>query len=119
MPDTSTFRLLGDRAGLDVLRGGAKSFLAHVALAAAADEAPEPLGVLGAHPFIHRDAVAHTGMTPSQRVRPTRARSRANKESDRWKQMALAVSGDLPERVERLHVMDQEADDYDLLATLH
>lgn len=117
--DTSTFRFLGDRAGLGVLRGGAKGFLAHVALAVAADETREPLGVLGVHPYIHRDAVAHTGMTPSQRVKATQAKSRADKESARWERMALAVSGDLPEGVEALHVMDQEADDYDVLAALH
>jgi hypothetical protein len=58
-------------------------------------------------------------MTPSQRVKATQAKSRADKESARWEQMALAVSGDLPEGVEAVHVMDQEADDYDVLAALH
>jgi hypothetical protein len=116
--DTSTFRFHGDRAGLGVLRGGAKGFLAHVALAVAADETREPLGVLKVHPYIHQDAVAHTGMTPNQRVKATRAKSRAEKESARWEQMAVAVSGALPEGVDALHVMDQEADDYDLLAAL-
>src|SRR5687767_6117568 len=43
--DTSTFRFLGDRFGLGVLRGGAKGFLSHVALAIAADDTREPLGV--------------------------------------------------------------------------
>jgi hypothetical protein len=75
--------------------------------------------VLGVHPYIHRDAVAHTGMTPSQRVKATQAKSRADRESARWEQMALAVSADLPEGVDALHVMDQEADDYDVLAALH
>lgn len=116
--DTSTFRFLGDREGLGVLRGGARGFLAHVALAVAADETREPLGVLGVHPYIHEDAVAHTGMTPSERVKATRAKARADKESARWEQMALTVSSDLPTDVEALHVMDQEADDYDLLAAL-
>lgn len=117
--DTTTFRFLGDRDGLGVLRGGAKGFLAHVALAVAADETREPLGVLGVQPYIHQDAVAHQGMTPSQRVEATRAKPRAAKESARWEQLALTVSGGLPDGVEGLHVMDQEADDYDLLAALH
>jgi hypothetical protein len=117
--DTSTFQFLGDRDGLGVLRGGAKGFLAHVALAVAADETREPLGVLGVHPYIHEDAVAHTGMTRSQRVAATRVKSRAEKESARWEQMAVSVSGELPDGVEALHVMDQEADDYDLLAAVH
>lgn len=117
--DTSTFRFLGDREGLGVLRGGAKGFLAHVALAVAADESREPLGVLGVYPYLHQDAVAHTGMTPSARVKATQAKPRAAKESARWESMALTVSADLPPEVEALHVMDQEADAYDVLAALH
>lgn len=117
--DTTTFRFVGDRAGLGVIRGGAKGFHGHVALAIAADDTREPLGVLGVHPYIHQDAVAHRGMTPSQRVEATRAKPRAAKESARWEQMALQVSAALPDGVAALHVMDQEADDYDVLAALH
>jgi hypothetical protein len=69
--DTTTFRFIGEREGLGVLRGGAKGFLAYVALAVAADETREPLGVVGVHPFLHHDAVAHQGMTPGQRVAAT------------------------------------------------
>jgi len=117
--DTTTFRFVGDRDGLGVIRGGAKGFLGHMALAVAADDTREPLGVLGAYPYVHQDAVAHQGMTPSQRVEATRAKPRAAKESARWEQMALQVSSALPDGVQALHVMDQEADDYDVLAALH
>ena len=116
--DTTTFRFVGDREGLGETRGGAKGFLGHVALALAADETREPFGVVGVRPFIHQDAVAHRGMTPSQRVEATRAKPRAAKESARWEQMALQVSTALPEGVHAIHVMDQEADDYDVLAAL-
>lgn len=117
--DTTTFRFLGDREGLGVTRGGAKGFLGHMALAVAADDTREPLGVLGVHPYIHQDAVRHRGMTPSQRVEATRAKPRAAKESARWEHMALQVQAALPDGVTALHVMDQEADDYDVLAALH
>jgi hypothetical protein len=117
--DTTTFRFVGDREGLGAIRGGAKGFLGHLALALAADETREPLGVVGAHPYIHQDALAHQGMTPSQRVEATRAKPRAAKESARWEHMALQVSAALPEGVRAVHVMDQEADDYDVLAALH
>lgn len=117
--DTTTFRFLGDREGLGMTRGGAKGFLAHIALALATDDTREPLGVLNVHPYIHQDAVAHRGMTPSQRVLATRAKPRATKESARWEQTALQVSATLPAGVVALHVMDQEADDYDVLAALH
>ncbi|MGH9200109.1 MAG: IS4 family transposase [Vicinamibacterales bacterium] len=85
----------------------------------AADETREPLGVLAVQPYIHEDAVAHRGMTPSGRVEATRAKPRAAKESARWERQALHVSADLPAGVQALHVMDQEADDYDVLAALH
>lgn len=117
--DTTTFRFLGDREGLGMTRGGAKGFLAHIALALAADDTREPLGVLNMHPYIHQDAVAHRGMTPTQRVLATRAKPRAAKESARWEQTALQVSAALPAGVVAVHVMDQEADDYDVLAALH
>lgn len=117
--DTTTFRFLGDREGLGMTRGGAKGFLAHIALALGADDMREPLGVLNVHSSIHQDAVTHRGMTPSQRVLATRTKPRAAKESARWEQTALQVSAALPAGVVALHVMDQEADDDDVLAVLH
>jgi hypothetical protein len=117
--DTSTFRFPGEREGLGRIRGGAKGFLAHVALAIAPDETREPLGVLGVRPFIHHDAVAHEGMTPSQRVKAARDKPRAARESSRWEKLAIHVSNALPDGVRALHIMDQEADDYDLLAEMH
>jgi hypothetical protein len=117
--DTSTFRFLGERDGLGIIRGGAKGFLGHFALAVAADETREPLGVLGVRPYIHKDAVAHQGMTRSERVKASRAKPREARESSRWEKLAIEVSEDLPEGVRPLHIMDQEADDYDLLAKLH
>jgi len=117
--DTTTFRFTGERDGLGSIRGGAMGFLAHVALAVSAEESREPLGVLGVRPYIHQDAVAHRGMTRSQRVAASRAKSRDNKESSRWEKLAVDVSTALPEGTRAIHVMDQEADDYDLLAAMH
>lgn len=114
--DTSAFCFVGERTGLGVLRADARGFLAHVALAVAADDTREPLGVVGVHPFIHHTVRAR--VTPSARVRATQTRARAEKESARWEQLAIAVSAELPPRVEAIHVMDQEADDYDVLAAL-
>lgn len=117
--DTTTFRFDGARTGLGVLRGGATGFLGHVALAITSDDMREPLGVVGVHPYIHQDAVVHQGLTPSQRVEATRAKPRHAKESARWEQLALQVSATLPAGVRAVHVMDQEADSYDVLAALH
>src|SRR5262249_49905441 len=85
--DTSTFHFPGEREGLGRIRGGAKGFLSHVALAVAVDETREPFGVLGVHPYIHRDAVAHEGMTPSQRVKASQSKSRQERESSRWERL--------------------------------
>ena len=117
--DTTTFHFSGEREGLGSIRGGARGFLAHFALAVAADEEREALGVVGVRPYVHQDAVAHQGMTPSERVAASRAKSRDQRESSRWEKLAASVSEALPEGVRALHIMDQEADDYDLFAEMH
>ena len=116
--DTTAFRFAGERIGLGIIRGGVKGFLGHLALAVTADDTREPLGVLGVHPYIHADAHIHRGLTQTQRMQATHAKPRAAKESARWERLAQQVSADLPTGVEAVHVMDQEADDYDLLAAL-
>lgn len=117
--DTTTFHFSGEREGLGLTRGGASGFLGHFAVAVAAAEEREALGVLGVRPYIHQDAAAHRGMTPSQRVAASRAKSRQQKESSRWEKLAGDVSDALPDGVRAIHIMDQEADDYDLLAEMH
>ena len=116
--DTTAFRFVGTRTGLGIIRGQVQGFLGHVALALTADETREPLGVLSVRPYIHADARAHRGLTQTQRMQATHAKPRAAKESARWEQMALQVSAALPAGVAAVHVMDQEADDYDVLAAL-
>ncbi len=117
--DTTPFRFTGDREGLGILSCGAPGFLGHVALAVGSDETREPLGVLAVSPYVHRDTVARRKMTRNQRTDLMRATPRSKKESARWEQVAIQVSKQLPNDVEAIHVMDQEADDYDLLAALH
>lgn len=116
--DTTTFRFPGERDGLGTIQGSAKGFLGHVALAVTSNENREPLGVLGVQPYIHRGTEAHRGMLPGQRVAASRAKSRDEKESSRWEKLAVDVSRTLPVGVRAIHVMDQEADDYDLLAAM-
>ena len=116
--DTSKFRFDGERQGLGILKYDTKGFLGHFALAVSADEAREPLGVLGMHPYIHKDAVAHRGLTSAERTKIARKKPRSAKESSRWENLAIQVSALLPDGVRALHIMDQEADDYDLLAEM-
>ena len=116
--DTSMFRFEGERDGLGVLMRGQRGFLGHVALAVAADETREPLGVLAVNPYIHLETKERRAMTRHERVAIYRATPRAEKESSRWEKQALAVSSALPEGVRAIHVMDQEADDFALLGEL-
>jgi hypothetical protein len=116
--DTTSFRFVGDRDGVGIIRGGARGFLAHVALAVAPDETREPLGVLGVRPYNHQDAKAHQGMTRGERVTASRAKPREARESSRWERLAVEVALALPKGVRALHIMDQEADDFDLLAEM-
>src|SRR5450432_1834694 len=44
--DTTSFRFVGERDGLGILKGSTKGFFAHTSLAISGDEAREPLGVL-------------------------------------------------------------------------
>lgn len=117
--DTTEFSFEGEREGLGILQKDTKGFLGHFALAVSADETREPLGVLGVRPYIHRHALAHRALTASQRTQATRAKARQDRESSRWEGLALEVSAALPPGVRAVHVMDQEADDYDVMAALH
>jgi hypothetical protein len=58
-------------------------------------------------------------MTASQRVAAFRAKPREARESSRWEKLATDVSNALPEGVQAIHVMDQEANDFDLFAEMH
>lgn len=116
--DTSEFAFEGERAGLGILKGNMRGFLAHVALAVSADEEREPLGVVGVHPFVNADVLKHRGLTTSQRVRASFVKKRDDKKSSRWEKLALATSAALPEGTRAIHIMDQEADDYVIFETL-
>lgn len=114
--DTSDFMFEGEREGLGGLKGNKKGFLAHFALALSADEHRMPLGVLSVRPFINRHELGD--LTASQRTKHFAETPREEKKSSRWERLALDVSESLPEGVEALHVMDQEADDYSVFSAL-
>jgi DDE family transposase len=57
-------------------------------------------------------------LTKSEQTRRNLATPREEKNSSRWEKLALDVSRDLPEGVEAIHLMDQEADDYNVFSAL-
>lgn len=99
--DTTVFgyRAGGKRRGLGP-HGPCQQFLAHTTLAVRADAARTPLGVLGVKTYIHK------------------GNGGDGTESKRWFMQANAVGslGIAPSRL--VHVMDREADNYDVIGNL-
>jgi hypothetical protein len=115
--DSSDFVFSGDcaRAGLGHLPRDKQGFKGHFCLAlvpADVEDVWAPMGVLQFQPLIR-----------PKRERPEsdvqrHARPRGEKESARWEGFALASVALLPRGCEAVHVMDMEADDYELYAAL-
>lgn len=116
--DTTAFTFDGERDGLSVFQLNKKGFFGHVALAVGDDETREPLGVLGVRTHVHENVIANRGKSRSKRVAALQRKPREEKESQRWERLAIDVSQALPAGVHGIHVMDREADSYDLMAAL-
>lgn len=112
--DTSDFAFPGEgRRGLGRLRGRSeRGFFAHIGLAVSFDEAREPLGVLHLETWMRAPQTKGTSKkTPRQRQQD------GERESLRWARGVESIDGELPAG-RAIHVMDREADDYVLLASL-
>jgi hypothetical protein len=86
---------------------GERQHLAHVALAVAGDGSRHPLGVLGLRTIVRSRASSSTSKLSRQR--------RRKGEYDRWADLALDVHSALPHAI---HVMDREADSFEVFAKL-
>ena len=110
--DTTDFAFPGEkRRGLGRLRGTKeRGFLSHVALAVSWDESRDPLGIL-AHEWWARHGRKKVKKTPrQQQMDPSR-------ESQRWHRSVENVCR-LVDARHVIHVMDREADAYDLMAAM-
>jgi Transposase DNA-binding/Transposase DDE domain len=115
--DTTEFRFTTARADLGRLRKDGerakRGFLTHFALAVSADDHRDPLGVIGAWPWMR------TGSTPTSKRRAGMGYNAAlESEQARWARGVKQVHADVPDGTRLIHVMDSEADDYALLATM-
>jgi len=109
--DTTDFTFNGEREGLGRLQQHQQGFLAHFALAVGAGTQHEALGVVGLLPvFRQKEKVTEHW----------RARYRSpDKESLRWGRLVETVAADLGQLAAKaIHVMDREADSYELFAQL-
>ena len=117
--DTTFCSFDGDREGLGPVAGNKRGFGAHFSLAVSSDARRAPLGVLALSPFVREDRPrVRTKAERSARTIETRAIARDDKESARWWRGVVEVEERLGRDVSCIHVMDQEADDYALLASL-
>jgi len=106
--DTTEFKFSTEREGLGLLsRNRREGFVAHFTLVVSADGRRTPLGVLGVETIVREGRKGH---------RNNLARKKdPNRESLRWHRGATAASERLG-GVEAIHVMDREADMYELLS---
>jgi Transposase DNA-binding/Transposase DDE domain len=117
--DTSFFSYTGDRDGMGPIAGNKRGFGGHFSLAVSMGEERVPLGIVSLIPFVRQDRPkVRTKADKASRVLASRNTPREEKESGRWAEAALAVEQRLGAEVACVHVMDQEADDFALLAQL-
>lgn len=109
--DSSEFLFGGEgrRDEIGWLNQGNQGFLGHFALGIDRSKLVRPLGVLGIQ------AVFRHGLPKAQRKC---ADSKPAKESDRWWGLVEEVEAKLLPQVCPIHVMDREADDYELFSKL-
>lgn len=116
--DSTSLVYRGDREGLGAVKHRGQGFFAHCALAVDVGERREPLGILGIRTFAHTKAKEHQKAPRSKQAARCHHTPREEKLSSRWEKTALEVSAALPPGVQAIHVMDQEADDFAMLAAL-
>lgn len=109
--DSTDFVFAGKRHGLGRMRGHKeRGFFAHLALAVSWDAAREPLGALGLETWTR-------GPTKTSTRSYSRLRQRdPDRESTRWLRGVQAVEHVMA--TPAVHVMDREADDYQLFSGL-
>jgi hypothetical protein len=108
--DTTEFKFSTEREGLGVLSSRRRDgFLGHLTLAVSADGRRTPLGVLGLETIVRPTLKGHRSKIARKRD--------PERESLRWGRCAKAAS-ELLAGIQAIHVMDREADIYELLAGL-
>lgn len=106
--DTTDFIFSGEqrREGLGFINSVKnQGFLGHFAMAVSGDKKRIPLGIIGLDTYVREG-------TPKRR---NYVRNAVDKESFRWGRLVDEVSNRLERKVEIVHVMDSEGDNYQLL----
>jgi hypothetical protein len=117
--DTSWFSFEGDRQGLGPIAGNERGFAGHFSLAISTEEQRAPLGVLALSTFVRSYRPrARTKAERAAKHLENRLKSREEKESVRWIEGVRVAETRVGADVVCIHVMDQEADNFAILADL-
>jgi hypothetical protein len=116
--DTTTFDFSGgdERKGLGRLRRAGHGFLGHFSLLMSAEDRQDILGVAAVLPW-SRTRETPTAKRKAKKISYEESRRLPN-EQQRWGRAAGRVERLLSGRTDVIHVMDSEADDYALMATM-
>jgi len=114
--DTSEFRFGGSREDLGRLTKSGHGFLGHFTLAVTLDVQRDPLGTLALETWT-RDEQTPTALRKQGMLSQTEAMGLPN-EQDRWWRGIEAAEAAVAGATSLIHVMDSEADDYDLMSKL-
>ncbi len=114
--DTTQFAFGGTRKGLGRLNQSGHGFLSHFSLAVSAEGARAPLGVLAVESWARQEP-SKTALLKQRKVTYGESGGLPN-EQDRWLRGVAATEAAVAGAVSLIHVMDSEADDYDLMAGL-
>jgi len=111
--DTTSFRYEGEgREGLGRLLQKGRGFYGHMAIAVTHDDVRDPLGLLGIRTIVRSERRTDKAFDRNAKVR------RSDRESLRWAQLVEEVGERCRDVVDVIHVMDREADSFELFERL-
>jgi Transposase DNA-binding/Transposase DDE domain len=114
--DTTEFRFGGTRSDLGQLTQSGHGFLAHFAIAVTLDDRRDPLGTVALETWTRTGPTA-SALRKQKKLSSAEALIVPN-EQDRWWRAIEAAEAEVAGATSLIHVMDSEADDYDLMSKL-
>ncbi len=115
--DTSECRFAGSREDLGRLTRSGHGFLVHFTLAVTLDARRDPLGTLALETWT-RNEPTPTALRKQRKLTQSAAMSLPNEQDRWWRGIEAAEAAVAGRRTSLIHVMDSEADDYDLMSKL-
>lgn len=123
--DTTWFSFEGARSGLGPVSSssrakyGPRGYAGHFSIASSDGDVPVVMGVLALSTFVRSDTpTARTKEARKAKHLESKQKPRNEKESSRWMDNVRSSEARLGKETECIHVMDQEADSFAILADL-